>query len=125
MHNGRFFQKPSKKDKDNKNELRQKQDDPYYCGLLARIPNFVKTQNPPKKKDPKINYRKISQQSNYRAIPIGPFHHQNGFIYPYNMQLYPRNFPLSQSQVSLSHNNYIPGPGVSPILPSFHNSQSF
>ncbi|ALC40735.1 CG13183, partial [Drosophila busckii] len=94
---------------------RKKQDDPYYCGLLARIPNFIKSSKQPcaskPKKEPKIS-RKISaqhhnqfllaaqqqQQQQHMAtpIPIATFHHS---YFPY--KLYPPQHRLSQSQMSL------------------------
>ena len=48
-------------EKKSKSVQRKKQDDPYYCGLLARIPNFIKSSSKPgkPKKEPKIS-RKIS-----------------------------------------------------------------
>lgn len=93
---------------------RKKQDDPYYCGLLARIPNFIKSSkqqcaNKPKK-EPKIS-RKISAQHHQfllaaqqqqqaphttTPIPIATFHHS---YFPY--KLYPPQHRLSQSQLSL------------------------
>lgn len=106
----------SKKNKSSQN--RKKQDDPYYCGLLARIPNFIKTSKPSgnnaklSKKEAKIA-RKISasqqqllqqqqQQLPAHPIPIATFHQQYQPIhayYPY--KLYSQNHRLSQSQLSL------------------------
>ncbi|XP_017866201.1 PREDICTED: uncharacterized protein LOC108615880 [Drosophila arizonae] len=94
---------------------RKKQDDPYYCGLLARIPNFIKSNKQQcaskPKKEPKIT-RKISaqhhqfllaaqqqQQQSLQSttpIPIATFHHS---YFPY--KLYPPQHRLSQSQLSL------------------------
>lgn len=97
-------------------QQRKKQDDPYYCGLLARIPNFIKSSKhqcaSKPKKEPKIS-RKISaqhhqfllasqqqqQQQQPQAtapIPIATFHHS---YFPY--KLYPQQHRLSQSQLSL------------------------
>ncbi|XP_030388504.1 uncharacterized protein LOC115634753 [Scaptodrosophila lebanonensis] len=92
-------------------QQRKKQDDPYYCGLLARIPNFIKSskqQCPNKsKKEPKIS-RKISVQQQQQIllaagepqptppIPIATFHHS---YFPY--KLYTPQHRLSQSQLSL------------------------
>uniref|UniRef100_A0A1A9W6Y2 MH2 domain-containing protein n=1 Tax=Glossina brevipalpis TaxID=37001 RepID=A0A1A9W6Y2_9MUSC len=103
-------------------QQRKKQDDPYYCGLLARIPNFIKTSNkamPPKptKKEAKLA-RKISasqqqllhlqqqqhQQLVGQPIPIATFHQQ--FLpaqnyYPYKLYAHQHHHRLSQSQLSL------------------------
>lgn len=106
-----------------KSQQRKKQDDPYYCGLLARIPNFIKSNKQCKpKKDAKIA-RKISTQylvaSNQQQqiqhsqpqpqlqqptvthppLPIATFHQQypTHAYYP----LYAHNHRLSQSQLSL------------------------
>ncbi|KAH8301671.1 hypothetical protein KR059_008254, partial [Drosophila kikkawai] len=91
-------------------QQRKKQDDPYYCGLLARIPNFIKSSKQPcnggasskPKKEPKIS-RKISAQYQHQQflqpaqpIPIATFHHS---YFPY--KLYPPQHRLSQSQMSL------------------------
>uniref|UniRef100_A0A1I8P3Y3 MH2 domain-containing protein n=1 Tax=Stomoxys calcitrans TaxID=35570 RepID=A0A1I8P3Y3_STOCA len=103
-------------------QQRKKQDDPYYCGLLARIPNFIKSSknssssgssNNTKlsKKDAKIA-RKISasqqqlihmqQSQQSHPLPIATFHQMYNpthSYYPY--RLYPQNHRLSQSQLSL------------------------
>ncbi|XP_068146842.1 uncharacterized protein reb [Drosophila tropicalis] len=101
-------------------QQRKKQDDPYYCGLLARIPNFIKSSkqtncptansvNKASKKESKIA-RKISvqhlqqqhqhQQQQFlqpaQPMPIATFHHS---YFPY--KLYPSQHRLSQSQLSL------------------------
>lgn len=100
-------------------QQRKKQDDPYYCGLLARIPNFIKSSKQQcaskPKKEPKIS-RKISAQHHQfllatqqqqlqhqqqqpqttAPIPIATFHHS---YFPY--KLYPQQHRLSQSQLSL------------------------
>ncbi|TMW54585.1 hypothetical protein DOY81_000379, partial [Sarcophaga bullata] len=105
----------SKKNKSSQN--RKKQDDPYYCGLLARIPNFIKTSKPSdnnnkkmSKKEAKIA-RKISASQQQlihmpvqvaHPIPIATFHQQYPPMhayYPY--KLYSQNHRLSQSQLSL------------------------
>uniref|UniRef100_A0A1A9V2H2 MH2 domain-containing protein n=1 Tax=Glossina austeni TaxID=7395 RepID=A0A1A9V2H2_GLOAU len=101
-------------------QQRKKQDDPYYCGLLARIPNFIKTSNKPmpakpSKKEAKLA-RKISasqqqllhlqqqqQQSMGQPIPLATFHQQ--FLpaqnyYPYKLYAQ-HHHRLSQSQLSL------------------------
>jgi len=99
-----------KKGKLNQSQQRKKQDDPYYCGLLARIPNFIKTnksnQKPNKSKESKIA-RKISasQQPIFEAepVPIATFHQFPAHIY-YPYKLYPQYAQqprLSQSQLSL------------------------
>lgn len=110
----------SKNKKSSSSQQRKKQDDPYYCGLLARIPNFIKSSknnnsngkdNSTKlsKKEAKIA-RKISasQQQllqlpqHQHPLPIATFHQQYHPIhsyYPY--RLYPQNHRLSQSQLSL------------------------
>ncbi|CAD7014982.1 unnamed protein product [Ceratitis capitata] len=94
----------------NKSELRKKQDDPYYCGLLARIPNFIKSSKKyPNKKESKIS-RKISASQQQivepqpaQPLPIATFHqypaHQPPY-YPYKL-LHARHHRLSQSQLSL------------------------
>ncbi|XP_018789921.1 PREDICTED: uncharacterized protein LOC108969580 [Bactrocera latifrons] len=91
-------------------ELRKKQDDPYYCGLLARIPNFIKSsKKTPNKKEAKIS-RKISASQQQivepqpaQPLPIATFHqypaHQPPY-YPYKL-LHARHHRLSQSQLSL------------------------
>ncbi|KAH8402350.1 hypothetical protein KR009_011523 [Drosophila setifemur] len=97
-----------KRQKSSNSQQRKKQDDPYYCGLLARIPNFIKSSKQPctggsskPKKEPKIS-RKISQQHQPKEflptqpIPIATFHHS---YFPY--KLYPPQHRLSQSQMSL------------------------
>ncbi|XP_036332347.1 uncharacterized protein LOC118754537 [Rhagoletis pomonella] len=93
-----------------KSEQRKKQDDPYYCGLLARIPNFIKSsKKSPKQKEPKIS-RKISASQQQivepqpaQPLPIATFHqypaHQPPY-YPYKL-LHARHHRLSQSQLSL------------------------
>ncbi|CAD7077099.1 unnamed protein product [Hermetia illucens] len=92
------------KDKNgNKPKQRKKQDDPYYCGLLARIPNFIKSSKPNKKcssnKEAKMA-RKISAQYTSQPIPIASVHqYPYSPVYPYKM--YPHHHPLSQSQFSL------------------------
>ncbi|EDW47467.1 uncharacterized protein LOC6608731 [Drosophila sechellia] len=98
-----------KRQKSSGSQQRKKQDDPYYCGLLARIPNFIKSSKQPcpggaskPKKEPKIS-RKISAQHQQQQflqpaqpIPIATFHHS---YFPY--KLYPPQHRLSQSQMSL------------------------
>ncbi|EDV36735.1 uncharacterized protein Dana_GF11799 [Drosophila ananassae] len=100
-----------KRQKSSNTQPRKKQDDPYYCGLLARIPNFIKSSKQPcngtgaskPKKEPKIS-RKISAQHHFaqkeflpaQPIPIATFHHS---YFPY--KLYPPQHRLSQSQMSL------------------------
>ncbi|XP_053961934.1 uncharacterized protein LOC129245760 [Anastrepha obliqua] len=93
-----------------KSEQRKKQDDPYYCGLLARIPNFIKSsKKSPNKKEAKIS-RKISASQQQiiepqptQPLPIATFHqypaHQPPY-YPYKL-LHARQHRLSQSQLSL------------------------
>ncbi|XP_005181519.1 uncharacterized protein LOC101899682 [Musca domestica] len=99
-------------------QQRKKQDDPYYCGLLARIPNFIKTSKSSNsngssnaklsKKEAKIA-RKISASQQQLAnlpqqahpLPIAQFHQQSvGYNY-YPYRLYSQNHRLSQSQLSL------------------------
>ncbi|XP_017147378.1 uncharacterized protein LOC108159014 [Drosophila miranda] len=100
-----------KKRQKSSSHQRKKQDDPYYCGLLARIPNFIKSSKQPcsgaskPKKETKIS-RKISAQHLQQQhqqflqppqpIPIATFHHS---YFPY--KLYPPQHRLSQSQMSL------------------------
>ncbi|KAH8284637.1 hypothetical protein KR018_009046, partial [Drosophila ironensis] len=102
-----------KRQKSSSGLQRKKQDDPYYCGLLARIPNFIKSSKQPcpngaqskPKKESKIS-RKISAQHQHQLlqkeflpaqpIPIATFHHS---YFPY--KLYPAQHRLSQSQMSL------------------------
>ncbi|XP_066585708.1 uncharacterized protein exp [Prorops nasuta] len=49
--------------KSSRNEDRKKYDDPYYCGLRARVPNFVKmARNEQKKTHPQREYVRSSQQ---------------------------------------------------------------
>lgn len=87
------------KEKTSKPKQRKKQDDPYYCGLLARIPNFIKSSKPSKKKEIKMA-RKISAQYVSQPIPIASVH-QFPYAAPYPYKLYPHNHPLSQSQFTL------------------------
>lgn len=89
----------------NKVVQRKKQDDPYYCGLLARIPNFIKSNkssNSSKKKESKAA-RKISAQHLHlpsHPVPIGAFHqHPPASYYPF--KLHPQHHRISQSQMSL------------------------
>lgn len=104
---------------------RKKQDDPYYCGLLARIPNFIKTSSGKgqhcqqkclaNKKEAKIA-RKISNSQQHllhhgmhsvitppHPMPIATFHQQLPIhnYYPYKLFTQPHYNRLSKSQLSL------------------------
>lgn len=108
---------------------RKKQDDPYYCGLLARIPNFIKAsasgktqqscsqqKSPLSKKEAKIA-RKISNSQQQllqhhgvyspitptHPMPIATFHQQLPVhnYYPYKLLTPPHYSRLSKSQLSL------------------------
>ncbi|XP_037950736.1 uncharacterized protein LOC119681571 [Teleopsis dalmanni] len=104
---------PMLSEKKSKSVHRKKQDDPYYCGLLARIPNFIKSSSKQckPKKESKIS-RKISasqhillqqqqqqlQPQPTQPLPIATFHQHTYYPYKLYSQHHHR---LSQSQLSL------------------------
>jgi hypothetical protein len=81
--NSRLKPFPSSRGKE-KSKDSKKYDDPYYCGLRARVPNFVAKS---KTKDPVVPSKRfsISQQQAPPPLPMMHQHHVN----PHHMHQHP------------------------------------
>ncbi|XP_037926571.1 uncharacterized protein LOC119661342 [Hermetia illucens] len=65
------FSRSSKSDKGKDNK---KYDDPYYCGLRARVPNFVKTSKPGKEKEPQNGTLLSQKKTSVAHMQSAPLH---------------------------------------------------
>lgn len=97
-----------KESKDNK-----KYDDPYYCGLRARVPNFVAKSANNKSKEPQTKRFSISQQ----APPIAALMHQHHMHHqhPHPPMWHTRSYESGIDSDALVESPYNPIYGRLPI----------
>ncbi|XP_058803640.1 uncharacterized protein LOC131671312 isoform X2 [Phymastichus coffea] len=100
---------PVVEDKKSKKENNKKYDDPYYCGLRARVPNFVKMAKSLTSNGHSNGHSKLPSGYVQRASqvqPPQPHHHHHHAVYGHG-------YPISHSQSS-----QIYGTTQAPMLPN-------